>query len=180
MSVRNNRRSWMALTRVSAGALAALGFVLWTPGSARAEQDLVTYRSISPDLALEIAQGALKRCRDDGLQVAVVVMDRFGQTLVLLRDRFAGLPAPATASSKAYTALSFKLSTAAFVQAIAANQLSSELGRLPKVVMLAGGLPIEAGGTLVGAVGVSGAPGGDKDEACARAGLDAVHDKLEF
>ena len=70
--------------------------------------------------------------------------------------------------------------TGAFAQAIAAKQLSPELARLPNIVPLAGGLTIEAGGGVVGAIGVSGAPGGDKDEACARAGLEAVGDKLEF
>lgn len=160
------------------GWLVGTALVAATP--VLADDSIVTYKSISPDLAFKIAQAALKRCRDDGSQVAVVVMDRFGQTLVLLRDRYAGLPAPTTASSKAYTSLSFKLSTSAFVQAIAAKQLSPELGRLPNIVMMAGGLPIEAAGALVGAVGVSGAPGGDKDEACAQAGLDSVQDKLDF
>jgi uncharacterized protein GlcG (DUF336 family) len=60
------------------------------------------------------------------------------------------------------------------------GELSTDLARLPHVVALAGGLAIEAGGTLLGAVGVAGAPGGDKDEECARAGLDSVRDKLDF
>ena len=166
--------------RSRVGALATCGMIVFAPGTAGAEEALVTYKSISPDIALQIAQEALTRCRSDGFQVAVVVMDRFGETLVLLRDRYAGLPSPATASSKAYTALSFRMSTGAFAQAIAAKQLSPELARLPNIVPLAGGLTIEAGGGVVGAIGVSGAPGGDKDEACARAGLEAVGDKLEF
>lgn len=162
-----------------AAALTAAGLIgSCAPGMA--DEALVTYRSISPDLAIEIAHAALQKCRDEGLQVAVVVLDRFGQPLVLLRDRFAGLPAASTASAKAYTSLSFRLSTADFVTAIQGRQLNPELGRMPNIVMLAGGVPIEAGGGLVGAIGVSGAPGGDKDEACARAGLDAVQDRLDF
>ncbi|MEE7505809.1 GlcG/HbpS family heme-binding protein [Methylobacterium sp. C33D] len=145
-----------------------------------AEEALVTYRSVSPDIALEIAQAAMKRCRDDGLQIAVVVMDRFGAPLVLLRDRFAGLPSAATASSKAYTALSFRSSTAEFARGIENKRLDAGLGRLPNVVAMAGGLPVEAGGSVVGAVGVSGAPGGDRDEACAAAGIEAVRDRLDF
>ncbi len=147
---------------------------------AAAEEALVTYKSVSPDIAFEIAQAALKRCREDGLQVAVVVMDRFGAPLVLLRDRFAGLPSAATASSKAYTALSFRSTTAEFARGIETKRLDAGLGRLPNVVAMAGGLPVEAGGSVVGAVGVSGAPGGDKDEACAAAGIEAVRDRLDF
>lgn len=157
---------------------AFVGLTLTCPVAA--EEALVTYKSVSPDIAFEIAQAALRKCRDDGLQIAVVVMDRFGAPLVLLRDRFAGLPSASTASSKAYTALSFRSTTAEFAKAIEGRRLDAGLGRLPNVVAMAGGLPIEAGGGIVGAVGVSGAPGGDKDEACAAAGIDAVRDRLDF
>lgn len=149
-------------------------------GQAAADDALVTYKSLSPDAALEVAEAALKRCRNDGYQVAVAVLDRFGQPLVMLRDRFAGLPAPETANDKAYTALSFRSDTSALVQSVQSGQLNSGLGSLPHVRFLAGGVAIQAGGTLVGAVGVSGAPGGDKDEACARAGVEAIRDKLDF
>lgn len=166
------------LTRLRAGLLALAGLLV--APSVRAEEALVTYKSISPDIAFEIARAALKKCREDGLQVAVVVMDRFGAPLVLLRDRFAGLPSAGTASSKAYTALSFRSTTADFAKGIEAKRLDPGLGRLPNIVAMAGGLPIEAGEGIVGAVGVSGAPGGDKDEACAAAGIAAVRDRLDF
>ena len=149
-----------------------------SPG--RADEALVTYKSLSPEAALDVGQAALKRCRADGYQVAVAVLDRFGQPLVLLRDRFAGLPAPETASDKAYTALSFRSETSALAKSVQSGQLSPALASLPHVRFMAGGIAIEAAGTLVGAVGVSGAPGGDKDEACARAGVDAIRDKLDF
>jgi uncharacterized protein GlcG (DUF336 family) len=145
----------------------------------RAEDALVTYKSLSPEVALEAAQAALKRCRADGYQVAVVVLDRFGQPLVLLRDRFAGLPAP-EASDKAYTALSFRSDTSALVKQVQTGEVSPALGNLPHVRFLAGGVIVEAAGAVVGAVGVSGASGGDKDEACARAGVEAIRDKLDF
>jgi len=99
---------------------------------------------------------------------------------VMLRDRFAGLPAPDTAASKAYTAVSFRAATGDLAKSMRSGQLDSGLARLPRVVMLAGGLPIEAGGTLLGGIGVSGAPGGEKDEACAKAGLDAIRDRIDF
>ncbi|WP_315834279.1 heme-binding protein [Bradyrhizobium prioriisuperbiae] len=147
---------------------------------ARAEEVTVTYKSLSPDVALEAAQAALKRCRTDGYQIAVAVLDRFGEPQVMLRDRFAGLPAPRTATDKAWTALGFRANTSDMVKSIQAGTLDARLATLPRVTMLGGGLIIEAGGTLLGAIGVSGAPGGDKDEACAKAGIDSIRDKLDF
>lgn len=140
----------------------------------------VTYKSLSPEVALEAAQAAIKKCRDNGFQIAVAVVDRFGQPQVLLRDRFAGLPAADTAINKAYTSLSFRSSTSALSKAIRSGQMDAGLAQLPRVAMLGGGLMIEGAGTLLGGIGVSGAPGGDKDEECAKAGLDAIRDKIDF
>ena len=141
---------------------------------------LVVYKSLSPEIALEAAQAALKKCRDNGFQIAVVVVDRFGQPQVLLRDRYAGLPAADIATAKAYTALSFRRSTAELAKMVRDGQMDAGLARMPRIAMLAGGLVIETGGTLLGGIGVSGAPGGDKDEECAKVGLDAVKDKIDF
>ena len=158
----------------------ATATLLATTMSGHTQEATVTYKSIAPDTALDLARAALGTCRTNGYQVSVVVLDRFGQQLVLLRDRFAGLPASATANDKAYTALSFHMTSGDFAKAIQNGQLSAGLGGLPHVLPLAGGLVIEAGGTVLGAVGVAGAPGGDKDEACAKAGLDLIRDKLDF
>jgi uncharacterized protein GlcG (DUF336 family) len=140
----------------------------------------VTYKSLSPETALEAAQAAMKKCRDNGFQVAVAVVDRFGQPQVMLRDRFAGLPAADAATRKAYTALGFRAATSDLAKSIKSGQRDSGLALLPHVAMLGGGLMIEAGGTLLGGIGVSGAPGGEKDEECAKAGLEAIRDKLDF
>jgi uncharacterized protein GlcG (DUF336 family) len=153
--------------------------LFFTPAMA-GDDALVTYKSLSPEVALEAAQAALKKCRDNGFQVAVVVVDRFGQPQVLLRDRYAGLPAADIATAKAYTALSFRRSTAELSKMVRDGQMDPNLARMPRIATLAGGLVIEAGGTLLGGIGVSGAPGGDKDEECAKAGLDAVRDKIDF
>ena len=162
-----------------AASFVALGVAVGG-GIARADDATVTYKSLSPDVALEAAQAALKRCRADGYQVAVAVLDRFGEPQVMLRDRFAGLPAPRTATDKAWTALGFRANTSDLSKSIQSGQLDARLASLPRVTMLSGGLIIEAGGMLLGAIGVSGAPGGDRDEACARAGLDSIRDKLDF
>jgi uncharacterized protein GlcG (DUF336 family) len=157
----------------------AMSFLI-LPKSGHGEEAIINYKSLSPEAALEAAQVALSKCRGNGYQVAVAVSDRFGQVLVLLRDRFAGPPAPATATDKAYTAVSFRSDTTAFAKAIKTGELSEGLIRLPHVLAMGGGLVIESGGSLLGAIGVAGAPGGDKDEECAKAGLNAIRDKLDF
>lgn len=166
------------MKRIVAAAIAAALLGLST--LAHGEEAIVNYKSLATDVALEAAQAALTKCRGNGFQVAVAVSDRFGQVLVLLRDRFAGPPAPATATDKAYTAVSFRSDTTAFAKAIKNGELSESLIRLPHVLAMGGGLVIESGGSLLGAIGVSGAPGGDKDEECAKAGLNAIRDKLDF
>ena len=152
----------------------AATLALGAPAAFADDSATVTYKSLSPEVALEAAQAALKQCRADGFQVAVAVVDRFGQPQVMLRDRYAGLPAADTATSKAYTALSFHAATSDLAKSIKSGTMDSGLARLPHVAMLAGGLVIEAAGTLLGGIGVSGAPGGDKDEVCVRAGLAKI------
>jgi uncharacterized protein GlcG (DUF336 family) len=151
-----------------------------TAAPARAEDAIVTYKSLAPDVAFDLARAALQQCRKDGFQVAVVVIDRFGAPLVVLRDRYAGIGAVDIATGKAWTAVNFTLDTSEFLKRIKDGTLSAGLAAQPKVTPLAGGLIIQAGGSVLGGVGVAGAPGGDKDEACAKAGLDSVRDKLDF
>jgi uncharacterized protein GlcG (DUF336 family) len=146
----------------------------------RAEDALVISKSLSPELALDSARAALGECRKRGFQVAVAVVDRAGLTQVMLRDRFAGAHTAPTASGKAWTAASFKTSTTDLQGISQPGMAQAGLRNLPNAVIIGGGLPIEAGGSLVGAIGVSGAPGGDADEACAKAGIEAIRDKLEF
>ena len=147
---------------------------------ARARDGLITYKSLSPDLALDLARATLAACRARGFQVAVAVVDRFGVTQVVLRDRFAGPHTVSTATGKAWTAVSFRTATGELAALTQAGMPQSGIRALPGVVAAGGGLTIEAGGSIVGGVGVSGAPGGESYEACAKAGIEAVRDKLEF
>ena len=147
---------------------------------AHAEDALVGYKSLSTELALDVARAALAECRKRGYQAAVAVVDRFGVTQVMLRDRFAGAHTAATAAGKAWTAASFRTNTTELVTSTQPGTPQAAVRNLPGVVILGGGVTIEAGGSLVGAVGVSGGPGGDADEACAKAGIEAVRDKLDF
>jgi uncharacterized protein GlcG (DUF336 family) len=174
------------MTRISRSDVMIREFVLALVATAalasplRAEEALVTSKSLSPELALDSARAALAECRKRGFQVAVAVVDRSGIGQVMLRDRFAGAHTPNTATGKAWTAASFKTSTLDLQGITQPGMAQAGLRNLPGAVIIGGGLPIEAGGSLVGAIGVSGAPGGDADEACAKAGIEAIRDKLEF
>ena len=146
----------------------------------QAQESLVTHKVLSPETALELAQAALKACRDRGFQVAVAVVDRFGQPQVMLRDRFAGAHTPATAIGKGWTAVTFRTNTTALVEVSRPDRPQAGLRHLPNAVILGGGMVIEAAGSVLGGIGVSGAPGGAEDDVCAAAGIEAVRDKLEF
>ena len=137
-------------------------------------------RILTPEAALKATQAALQECRRQGYQVAVAVVDRFGVAQTMIRDRFAGPHTPRTAANKAWTAVSFRTPTTELVRLTQPGQPSSGIRQLPRVVAVGGGLLIEAAGSTIGAIGVSGAPGGDADEACAKAGLAAIRDELEL
>jgi uncharacterized protein GlcG (DUF336 family) len=156
------------------------GFALLISTACPAQDALVTYKSLAPAIALELAQAALTDCQKRGYQVAISVVDRFGVVQVVLRDRFAGPHTPATASGKAWTAATFRSSTSNLFTISQPGMMQAGIRNLPGAVVIGGGLVVEAGGSLVGAIGVSGAPGGDADEACAKAGIDAIQSKLDF
>lgn len=137
-------------------------------------------RVLTPEAAMKATQAALAECRRQGYQAAVAVVDRFGVAQSMWRDRFAGPHTPETAVNKAWTAVSFRTPTTELARATQAGQPSSGIRGLPRFVGVGGGLLIEAGGSIVGAIGVSGAPTGDADDACARAGIAAIRDDLEF
>ena len=135
---------------------------------------------LAPDTALKAAQAALKKCRDAGFQATVAVVDRMGVTQVLVRDRYAGAHTVNMAQSKAYTAVSFRTNTTELAEATQAGRPQSGIRHLPGVAAVGGGLMIEAAGSLLGAIGVSGAPGGKEDDACAVAGIAAIREDIEF
>jgi uncharacterized protein GlcG (DUF336 family) len=158
-----------------AGALTAL---LTLPASA--QEGTHTVRVLTPETALAAAVAAQKKCRESGWQVAVAVVDRGGVAQVMLRDRFAGAHTPRTATGKAWTAVSFRTSTGELAKMTQPGQPQSGARAIRGAVMLGGGLLIESQGSILGAIGVSGAPGGEADEACARAGIDAIRERIEF
>jgi uncharacterized protein GlcG (DUF336 family) len=137
-------------------------------------------KSLTPETALVAAKTALESCRSQGYQVAVAVVDRAGLTQVFLRDRFAGPHTVDVATNKAWTAASFRTSTSALAQETQPGKSMSGLRSTARFLAAGGGLVIEGGGFIYGGIGVSGAPGGEADEACAKAGLKAIADAIEF
>jgi Uncharacterized protein, possibly involved in utilization of glycolate and propanediol len=145
-----------------------------------AESATFAVRSLTPEAALKAAQAALAKCRAEGFQVTVVVVDRSGVTQVLLRDRFAAPHTVDTAHRKAQTAVNFRMSTADLERETQPGRPSAGIRSLPSVAALAGGDVIEAAGVLGGAIGVSGAPGPASDAVCASVGIKAIAEELEF
>lgn len=154
--------------------------VLGLAGAAVAQEAVFQTKSLTPETALVAARAAMESCRKQGYSVAVAVVDRAGLTQVLLRDRFAGAHTVEVASNKAWTAASFRTPTTALAADTQPGKPMSGLRSLPRFLAAGGGLVIEAGGTTFGAIAVSGAPGGNADDACAQAGIKAISDAIEF
>jgi uncharacterized protein GlcG (DUF336 family) len=140
------------------------------------EEALVYSKSLTLETALKAANAAIDSCKESGYAVAVAVVDRSGLVQVVLRDDLAGLHTPDTATKKAWTAVSVRTNTST-LKGIESVQ---GLAFMPNMVMLGGGRFIEAGGEMVGGIGVSGAPGGDLDDVCADAGIEAILEDIEF
>lgn len=162
-------------------AIAAMALVLalTAPPRALAEEALVSFKVLSPETAMKAAQAALDSCRAEGYQVSVVVVDRFGVAQILIRDRFAGPHTPSTARRKAWTAVSFRTDTVELNALTEANEFSG-VRHVDDALMVGGGVPIEAAGSIVGGIGISGAPSGQLDDDCARAGIAAIEDDIAF
>ncbi len=151
--------------------------------TANAQQDddgLVTFQVLTPELALDLAAAAMNNCREAGYQVGVAVVDRFGVPQAFVRDRFAGPHVHETAIRKAWTAISFRTDTVALAEVTTAGTASSGIRNLSMALPLGGGVPVEAAGTMVGGIGVSGAPSPEADDSCARAGITAIEERLPF
>jgi uncharacterized protein GlcG (DUF336 family) len=166
------------MTNVQIRILALL--LAFSPVLALAQGATFTVKQLTPETALVAAQAALKKCRDNGHQVSVAVVDRSGIAQVLLRDRFAGAHTVDTATRKAWTAAAFRTGTTDLDKEAQPGKPAAGIRQLPNVAILGGGMVIEAGGTTFGGIGVSGAPGQAADDACAKAGVAAIAESLEF
>ena len=167
----------MNIKTLTAAAVAAL---LTSLPVAAEEPALLSHKVLSPGTALELALATQAACRKQGYQIAVAVVDRSGTPQVMLRDRYAGQHTPDTATRKAWTATSFRSDTLSMAEETQAGSPQSGVRFVDNALMLGGGVLVEAAGSIVAAVGVSGAPTGDADDACARAGIAAIEEKLLF
>ncbi len=140
---------------------------------------LVEFKAMTPETATTLAQKALADCRGRGYQVAVAVVDRSGNLQVLIRDRFAGPHTPETARRKAWTAVSFRTDTVALA-ALTEKGPASGIRFVTNALMVGGGVPVLAAGSIVGGIGVSGGPSGGEDDACARKAIEAIQADLDF
>ena len=147
---------------------------------AHAQKLLASYSTLTTQAAQRAAQAAFDRCARDGYTVTVAVVDRGGQPLAVIRDNLAGTHTVNTAIGKAATAVSFRVDTSELATQTQAGRPQSGVRALPGIVAIAGGIVVQAKGALAGGIGVSGAPGGDTDEVCAKAGLAAISDALEL
>lgn len=141
-------------------------------------EDLVSVRQISAELASDIAWEAVRACREKGYQVSAVVVDRSASTQVVIRDTLAPRFTIQIAQEKANAVILSKISSSEFRKN--RDDIRMEMNHVDGLLVLEGGLPITAAGSLVGAIGVSGAPGGDRDAECAMQALEKVADRLEF
>ncbi|HVJ23448.1 MAG TPA: heme-binding protein [Burkholderiales bacterium] len=143
-------------------------------------QATFSVKVLTPETALKAAQASLESCRKRGFQATVAVVDRMGVVQVLLRDRFAGPHTTDMATAKAYTAASFRTNTTELAEATQPGRPASGIRHRPGIAAVGGGMVIEAGGSLLGAIGVSGAPGQREDDACAAAGIAAIREDIEL
>jgi uncharacterized protein GlcG (DUF336 family) len=135
----------------------------------------VSVKRLSLQSAQRIAQATIDACREKGIQIGVTVVDRDGVVQAQLRDTIAAPITVPISYKKAYTAVNFNAATSALEA-----RADTAVGRQDFLVMSAGGVTVQSGGSLVGGVGVSGAPSGETDEECALAGVAAVQDDLDM
>lgn len=155
-------------------ALAGLACAIALPASAQT----LARKDISAEIAMTIASTAIADCKAKGWNVSVAVVGRNGEIIAHVRGNNTGPHTMDNSYRKAYTARTFRSPSGNLVKRLKDNpQLS--LVTLPNVVAGQGALPIKIGDDVVGAAGASGAPGGEKDEACIQTGLDKIKDQLK-
>ena len=156
-----------ALVAALVGGVAASGYA-----------QLVTHKDLSLAMATAIARGAIDACKAQGYNVSAHVVGREGQVLVAMRNESAGLATFENSMKKAYTARTLRMPSGKFAENVKGNPTAGQL-YLTNITPAQGALPIMVGNDTIGAIGISGAPGGDKDEACAKVGIDKVAAQLK-
>lgn len=155
---------------------ASFAAFLALPAVAAEAPVIVKIPRLTVEASEKLARSAMEACRKQGIQIGVTVVDRSGDPMVVMRDTLAPRVTLEVSRQKAYTAVNFNAATSTME-----NRFTQpfSVGKVDDLVFSAGGVPIEAAGNIVGAVGISGAPAGEQDEACARAGIEAIQFELE-
>ncbi|HEY9098614.1 MAG TPA: heme-binding protein [Thiobacillus sp.] len=156
--------------------VASCATLLASPAIAGDIPVIVKMPRLTVEASEAIARATMDACRKQGIQIGVTVVDRSGDAMVVRRDTLAPRVTLEVSRQKAYTAVNFNAATSSMTDRF--SQPFS-VGKVEGLVFSAGGVPIEAAGNVVGAVGVSGAATGEQDEACARAGIQAIQFELE-
>ncbi len=149
-----------------------------SPSVMAAQPDVLPVKQIGLELARDIAMASVEACRQNGYNVSAVVLDRAGNVQAALRDTLAARHTLEIAERKAGMTIMSGIESGEFLAA--RGDIRPELNHIDGLIVMDGALPIRAAGSLIGAVGISGAPGGDKDAACAAAALKTVEERLEF
>lgn len=140
--------------------------------------DILTQKNIGLDAANDIAKMSIDACREKGYHVSAVVVDKHSNLRSAMRDDLAARPTLEIAERKANMVIMSGIASGTFRDA--RRDIQQELNHIEGLIVMQGGLPIRAAGSLIGAVGVSGAPGGERDEACAAIALEKINERLEF
>ena len=171
------------MKKTAAAVLCAAGFAFANPPPGLAQDVLTTHR-LSAALAAEDVGEAVAACAKQGYKVTAAVVDTDGVTQALLRGDGASMTTLGAARDKAYTVLMLggprnEDTSSAIVQRMGATASAGGLAKLSHILLLPGAIRIKVGAEAIGAIGVGGAPGGDLDEACAKAGLDKISARMK-
>jgi uncharacterized protein GlcG (DUF336 family) len=161
------RRAAIALAAASVCALAA-------PANAQ----LLSHKDLTSSIAFTIAETTIATCKANGYAVSVTIVGRNGEVILQVRGDDTGPHTFENSFRKAYTARTFRFPSGTLVERVKADPTLG-LIHLSNVIANQGALPIKVGEDVIGAAGASGAPGGEKDEACVKAGIDKVADQLK-
>jgi uncharacterized protein GlcG (DUF336 family) len=163
------------MRRVRLAVIASLSVLAASPALAQAPQ---VEKNVSMAMALAIIQGTLEQCTKDGYKVSVVIVDKAGNVAASVRGDGTNPHTMEFGRLKAYTSRTRGQTSLEFMK-LTSDPANAYLKQIPNTVAVGGGVPIKAGNEVIGAVGVSGAPGGEKDEVCANAGIAKVADALK-
>lgn len=161
-----------SMQRICAFVLGVAVLVLAAPA---VSAQLPTRPYLPLDTAVALVAQAVAACAEEGYEVTATVVGPAGVTKAMQRADGAGPHTIYSSSRKAFTAASLGVATAELAKIAAEHPMAAGLrGMGPRILILAGGLPIKVNGTVVGGIGVGGSPGGDLDAACARAAIEVV------